>query len=113
MIYKGVAGEDTDVGPGSAVVGWSWVVLAQLVPRDPLDEDWHEVPDRVAGEPLMSLCHHRTHLLLLDLRELFTESFDDLIQLPNLMGSSGVRHDVIMTGRRASPAQSLSEPGQG
>ena len=65
------------------------------------------------GEPLMSLCHHRTHLVLRDLRELFTESFDDLIQLPNLMGSSGVRHDVIMTGRRASPAQSLSEPGQG
>ena len=61
----------------------------------------------------MSLCHHRTHLLLRDLREPFTESFDDLIQLPNLMGSSDVRHDVIMAGRRASPAQSLSETGAG
>ena len=49
------------------------------------------------GEPLMSLRHHGTHPFLRGIWKLFTEPFDDLIQLPNLMGG-GVLHDVIIAG---------------
>jgi hypothetical protein len=64
----------------------------------------------------MSLGHHGTHPFLRDIRKPLTEPFDDLIELPSLMGSGGVDvlHDVIIAGRaphptqRASPAQPVS-----